>query len=260
LCAPDYNHFLQTTYDSPGKTAILLIDSKGKRKKIVVASRQERVYSGSKARGELPIVWVDDLRFIYPNYINYPNKQQEREESRRTPGIETTYYLGKPDSLPSFSVELNEYDIGSGTTRFITTINGLYSPRVDNRLYLKGKDHLMFRNLGADTSQYFLVNRFNGVVQPYEFAPMPFRVADGNLAIEPEEDQAKDVFFNGNRIGTFYVRDDYYDDSTIVICGTNKKGTQESLFVWSAGQPEWQQFPVTGFLQVLGWINKKSDE
>lgn len=260
LCAPDYNHFLETTYDSPGKTAIFLIDSKGKRKKIIVTSKQESFYSGSRARGELPILWVDEFRFIYPNYIDDPKRRHAGVDTRRTPGVATTYYSGKPDSLPSFSVELNEFDIRDNSTRFVTTINGLYAPRVDNRIYQKEKDHFIFRNLGADTNQYFLVNRFNGVVKPYEFPPSPFKIDGGDLTSESEEDLAEDVIFNGNKIGTFYVRDEYYNDSTIVICGSKEKAAPEALFVWSTRHPQWQEFPVSGFLQVLGWINKPDNE
>lgn len=254
LCAPDYNHFLQTRYEGPGKAAIFLVDSMGKERKLAIASKADRRFSGSRAKMETPIAWTDQSHFVFPNYIIRERNKKELPGIEGTnPKMEQVFVRMKPDSLPCCSVELIELDIRSGATRFITTINGLYEPMVDDKLLKNEAGQLVFRNRGADTSQSFLIDLATGETKMDGPRSSPFRITAKNR--NSGDDAPIDIFFEEKKIGKFYVLDNYLEEKTIVIVGSEKPDDPDSLFVWSVEHPNWQKIPVDRFLNVFGWMN-----
>jgi hypothetical protein len=259
LCAPDYNHFLETTYESPGKVAIMLVDSTGKKKKLIVTAKSQWSFSGSRASGKMPIAWTDEHHFVYPSYIVH-----QRKEARNTlaaqprEDIETIFVAVKPDSLPCCSVELNEVDIRTGAIRFVTTINGLYQQMTDDKLYQNGQGDLVFRNRGVDTLQYFSINLHKGETISDELSKSVFTKVSSDKALGDESPD--DIFYKGNKIGTFHVYIIHRDENVIVFTGSREKDGPEKIFVWGAEYPHWLELPIERFLGFLGWINKKEDQ
>jgi hypothetical protein len=257
LCAPDYDHFLETTYESPGKAAIFLIDSAGKKKKLAVASKMEWSFSGSRANGKMPLAWTDEHHFVFPNYIVHKREEKPIRSLPKTDSkIEQVFVAVKPDSLPCCSVELNEVDIRNGSVRFITTINGLYQPMVDDRIYKETDGDLIFRNRGADTSQSFRINLLTGEIRPDDPWTQTFTLVSTN---GNDEESPDDIFFKGNKIGTFYVYINHREDSVLAFTGSRKQDGNESIFVWNTEYRNWQELPIERFLGFFGWINKNED-
>jgi hypothetical protein len=257
LVAPDYNHFLETTYESPGKAAIILVDSTGKKRKLAIASKLDWRFSGPRANRKMPIAWIDRYHFVFHDYIVQKKEKPVPAPPVPDATIEHVFERWKPDSLPCCSVELTEIDIRDGSMRFITTINGLYEQMVDDRIYKSAKGDLVFRNRGADTTQQFRINRLTGETKPDGQRTPGFT----RLSSDPTlgDDAPDDIFFKGSKIGTFHVYSDHREDSVMVILGGRKREDPESIFVWSTGHPRWQQLPVERFLGFFGWINKPSN-
>jgi hypothetical protein len=261
LCAPDYKHFLETTYDSPGKVAIYLVDSTGAKKKLVVTSRSQWSFSGSRASGKMPIAWMDEHHFVFPSYIVHQGKDKVRPpETEPDRGIETIFVTVRPDSLPCCSVELQEVDIRNGDTRFITTINGLYQQMTDDKLFKTEQGDIVFRNRGAGTIQQFLIKRESGETNLFDAGSPPFRITGNNYIHGDDTGIPDEIFFKGNKIGSFHVYIKYYDDNVIAITGSREKNGPERIFVWDTQYQDWQELPIERFLGFLGWITKKEGQ
>ena len=260
LCSDDYNHFLEIGYESPGKTNISVIDSTGHKQKLLIDDNNyPQSFSGSKAAGKEPITWVDNDHFVYAHYIVHPKTIKDAPPLKNAED-ELVFAKIEPDSLPCCSVELQEVDIKTGVKRFVTTINGIYQPMTDDRIYSRNGDReLVFRNKGVDTIQTFRIDRYTGEIKEYEYNRYPFRSAT-TLIYGEEIVIADSIFFGDQPLGRFHVVQRNYADSVLVIWGSKEPGAPSQLHVWSMEYPQWQSLPVGQFLGFLGWITKKADD